>query len=137
MRVVPGGKVREQRLDDRAQEFPRVDERLVGRQHRYGYAPTVGRGQEQGTTLLKHDLRRATTTTREFRTGTEIGEFVFEPNSPDAAEDDGVLLGLAHDKAESRSDLLILDAATLDTIAAVHLPVRVPTGFHGNWLPAA
>ncbi len=33
-----GGKVIEQRLDDRGQEFPRVDERLVSRRHRYGYA---------------------------------------------------------------------------------------------------
>jgi len=33
------GKVRESRFDDRGQEFPRVDERLVGKRHRYGYAP--------------------------------------------------------------------------------------------------
>jgi carotenoid cleavage dioxygenase len=32
------GKLVEERLDDRGQEFPRVDERLVGRRHRYGYA---------------------------------------------------------------------------------------------------
>ena len=38
------GKVRESRVDDRGQEFPRVDERLVGKRHRYGYAPTVGEG---------------------------------------------------------------------------------------------
>jgi len=31
-------KVTEERLDDTGQEFPRVDERLVGRPHRYGYA---------------------------------------------------------------------------------------------------
>ena len=38
------GKVRESRFDDRGQEFPRVDERLVGKRHRYGYAPAVGEG---------------------------------------------------------------------------------------------
>ena len=68
----------------RAQEFPRVDERRVGRRHRYGYAPAVGRGPEQGGALLKHDLQRGTTTTREFGPGKEVGEF-----APDAAEDDG------------------------------------------------
>ena len=37
------GKVRESRVDDRGQEFPRVDERLVGKRHRYGYAPALAR----------------------------------------------------------------------------------------------
>jgi carotenoid cleavage oxygenase len=32
------GKVRETRLDDHPQEFPRIDDRLAGHQHRYGYA---------------------------------------------------------------------------------------------------
>ena len=36
------GKVVEERIDDRGQEFPRVDERLVGRPHRYGYAAWFG-----------------------------------------------------------------------------------------------
>ena len=31
------GKVLEERLDDRGQEFPRHDERLIGQPHRYGY----------------------------------------------------------------------------------------------------
>jgi carotenoid cleavage dioxygenase len=29
---------------------------------------------------------------------------------------------------------MILDAATLETVAAIHLPDRVPHGFHGNWI---
>ncbi len=32
------GKVIEERLDDRGQEFPRHDERLIGKPYRYGYA---------------------------------------------------------------------------------------------------
>lgn len=32
------GKVRETRLNDHPQEFPRADDRLVGRHYRYGYA---------------------------------------------------------------------------------------------------
>ncbi len=32
------GKVAQVRLDDRHQEFPRVDDRMTGRQHRYGRA---------------------------------------------------------------------------------------------------
>jgi len=29
----------------------------------------------------------------------------------------------------------VLDAGTLEPVASVHLPVRVPHGFHGNWVP--
>jgi carotenoid cleavage dioxygenase len=65
-----------------------------------------------------------------------VGEFVFVPNSSRSPEDDGVLMGFVYDASTDRSDLVILDAASLEKIAAVHLPVRIPFGFHGNWLPA-
>src|SRR5580700_3014745 len=32
------GKVTQQRLDDRGQEFPRIDDRIISRPHRYGYS---------------------------------------------------------------------------------------------------
>ena len=53
----------------------------------------------------------------------------------DAGEDDGVLMGLVHDDGRGTTDLQLLDAATLETVATVHLPARVPYGFHGNWVP--
>jgi carotenoid cleavage dioxygenase len=45
-------------------------------------------------------------------------------------------MGLVHDRATATADLRMLDAGTLDDVASVRIPVRVPTGFHGNWLPA-
>lgn len=136
--IDPGaGKVREEIVDDRPQEFPRIDERLVGRRHRYGYALALaGRGATPSDTIVKHDFVRGTTATKSFGPGKEVGEFVFEPTAPGAAEDDGVLMGFVYDAATDRSDLVLLDAASLDTVARVHLPVRVPHGFHGNWVPA-
>ncbi|MFE6921011.1 carotenoid oxygenase family protein [Nocardia sp. NPDC057663] len=129
------GKVRETRLDDRSQEFPRIDDRLVGREHRYGYTmESLGGGSPAGA-LIKHDLRRDTSLVKSLGTDRQASEFVFVPRGPDAAEDDGVLLGYSYDRQTDRSDLLILDAQTLDTVAAVHLPSRVPNGFHGNWMP--
>jgi carotenoid cleavage dioxygenase len=132
------GKVLEERLDDRGQEFPRVDERLVGRRHRYGYSVAVVEDREGhqdfgANAVLKHDLAGGTAVARTFANGSSVGEVVFVPNSPDAGEDDGVLMGYAYDGERGASDLLLLDAGSLDTVAAVHLPVRVPHGFHGNW----
>ena len=36
------GTVSQQRLDDRGQEFPRVDDRIISRPHRYGYSAVIG-----------------------------------------------------------------------------------------------
>lgn len=134
---VATGKVTEQRLDDHAQEFPRVDERLVGRRHRFGY--TVGHTSTVESAapdaILRHDLVKSETRRVEFGAGREPGEFVFVPSTPDAAEDDGVVMGFVYDRVANRSDLVLLDAATLETVGAVHLPARVPHGFHGNWVP--
>jgi carotenoid cleavage dioxygenase len=133
------GKVIEERLDDRGQEFPRIDERLTGRRHRYGYAAAVGTAASSidGTdTLLKHDLASGRTQVRSFGPASRVGEFVFVPSGPDAGEDEGVVMGFVHDNETGRTNLTLLDAETLDTMATVHLPARVPYGFHGNWIPS-
>jgi carotenoid cleavage oxygenase len=126
-------KLREARFDDRGQEFPRVDERRVGLPHRYGYVPTARAG---AGALLKHDFVKGRTQSRTFGPDKALGEFVFQPSSQDAAEDDGVLMGYVYDRADDRSELAILDAQTLQDVAAIKLPHRVPAGFHGNWLPS-
>jgi carotenoid cleavage dioxygenase len=131
------GKVRESRLDDRGQEFPRVDKRLTGKQHRYGYAPEVGERGARGSTLRKHDFVRGTTQLHSFGDGKVLGEFVFHPSSADAVEDDGVLMGYVYDRPTDHSELAILDAHTVSQIASVKLPHRVLAGFHGNWVPSA
>jgi carotenoid cleavage dioxygenase len=131
------GRVREERLDDTAQEFPRVDERLVGRRHRYGYAVGYAPGSASvPNAILKHDLTNGSTQPTIFGPGREPGEFVFVPSRPDAAEDDGVAMGFVYDRSTDRSDLVLLDGRTLETVGTVHLPARVPHGFHGNWVPA-
>ena len=129
------GKVRESRIDERGQEFPRIDERLVGRRHRYGYAAAFGDENDGTDRLHKHDLVGGGTAERAFGAGKQLSEFVFHPRSIDAAEDDGVLMGYVYDAATDRSELAILDAQTLQDVASVNLPHRVPAGFHGNWLP--
>ncbi|HUO49003.1 MAG TPA: carotenoid oxygenase family protein, partial [Acidimicrobiales bacterium] len=128
------GKVVEERLDDRGQEFPRVDERLVGRRHRFGY---TGAFLESESALVKHDLDRRTSERRPLPSAGGAHEAVFVPSSPLAAEDDGWVLALTYDPDTDRSDLLVLNAGdfTGEPAAVVHLPCRVPFGFHGNWVP--
>jgi carotenoid cleavage dioxygenase len=125
------GKVIESRIDDRGQEFPRIDERLTGRRHRYGY--TVGVGDDD--CVVKHDLGSGGTTVKRLGPGRIPSEFGFVPAGPDSAEDEGVLIGYVYDGESDRSELALLDAQTLESVGSVQLPARVPQGFHGNWIP--
>jgi carotenoid cleavage dioxygenase len=143
------GKVKQERLDDRGQEFPRVDDRIISRPHRYGYSAAIGEVERAITAkgdfsddafsnaLLKHDLKAGTNQAREFGRDATVGEAVFAPASPDAAEDDGYVMAFVHNPERGASDLVILSSQdfTGDPVATVHLPARVPLGFHGNWMP--
>ncbi len=132
------GATRNETLDDHPQEFPRVDERLVGKPYRYGYTAGVGKGFRQDAISRIDTL----TGTVERRTDTDrcgYGEPVMVPRHEGAAEDDGWVVALRHVWATDRSELAVFDAADItgDPVAVVHLPARVPNGFHGNWIPDA
>ena len=132
------GKVREHRLDDRPQEFPRHDARRVGLPYRYGYTAAARGGEMTFGALIKHDLEQGTRESREAPAGVSFMEPVFVPASDGAAEDEGWVMVYTYDAARNGSDVLILDARDLtgDPVATVRLPGRVPYGFHGNWVPA-
>lgn len=59
-------------------------------------------------------------------------EALFVPDSESAAQGEGWLLSYAWNRAEDRSDLVILDATDLASgpVATIELPQRVPFGFH-------
>ncbi len=131
-----GSAVRAQQLDDLPQEFPRHDERLTGRRHRYGYGAVVREPFVHGP-IVKHDLDAGTREVHDFGPGRMSLEPVFVPRAADAAEDDGWLLSYVYDAGTGLSDVVILAAQDVagDPVATVHLPVRVPFGFHGSWVP--
>ena len=148
--IDPGaGKVTQQRLDDRGQEFPRVDDRIISRPHRYGYSAVIGEVNRAITAtgdfgddafsnaLIKHDLARGGNQAHEFGRDATVGEAVFAPSSAEAAEDDGYVMAFVHNPDRGASDFVILAAQDFagDPVATVHLPVRVPLGFHGSWIP--
>lgn len=56
-----------------------------------------------------------------------------------AGEDDGYLLVFLHDEEENKSYFAIYDAKTMSSnaLATVHLPQRVPYGFHGTFFSEA
>ncbi|MYS42633.1 9-cis-epoxycarotenoid dioxygenase [Streptomyces sp. SID5998] len=122
------GTVREEQVDDRAGEFPRVDDRLGGLAAPRGHITC-------GTSLVRYDLATGSCAVHDFGPGRTPGEAAFAP-ADDTPGGPGWLLTYVHDAATDRSDLVVLDADDLaaDPVAVIHLPARVPFGFHGNWL---
>ena len=55
-----------------------------------------------------------------------------------AGEGEGWLLSYVYERSTRSSDLVILDAEHVEKgpVAEIHLPQRVPHGFHGVWVPA-
>ena len=136
------GRVREERLDDRGQELPRIDDRLVGRRHRYGYSNLVPSQRDGRVTiggLLQHDLRTGRSVQARLGPGKAASEGVFVPARDGAGEDEGWVLSVVYDPARDGSDLVILDATDFGgrPVATVGLPQRVPFGFHGTWVASA
>lgn len=112
-----------------------------GGPHRFAYTVgieggfLVGAGAALSTPLYKQDCVTGSSTVASLDPDLLIGEMVFVPNPSARAEDDGILMGYGWHRGRDEGQLLLLDAQTLESIATVHLPQRVPMGFHGNWAP--
>ena len=135
------GAVTETQLDEISHGFPRVDERRVGLPNRYGWAVAERPGSqgqmEDPGVVVKYDLEKGTSSSHDFGPNAHPAEFVFAPGSDSAGEDEGFAMGFVYDDSRDSSDLVILDATNLNAppVARIHLPQRVPYGFHGSWLP--
>lgn len=127
-------------LDDARVEFPRVDDRRVGRPHRHAALAT-----ETGRVDLlpgEYDAVRwfdtATGATRVWAAGDlSLGEPVFAPEPGQDAEDRGHWLTFATDRTDGASWFLVIPAEdpASGPVARARIPVRVPLGLHGCWLP--
>ncbi|MFD6222381.1 carotenoid oxygenase family protein [Nocardia asteroides] len=133
------GTVAEEQIDDEAVEYPRVADTVIGRCHRFGYVSSFSlEPRPSHSDIHRYDLSAGSVRhTHRLPDGHTCGEAVFVPRHGSTSEDDGYLLTFAHDRARGTGYLLILDAGDLAgaPVAEVHLPVRVPTGFHGIWIP--
>jgi carotenoid cleavage dioxygenase len=138
------GTVREERVDDRPAEFPRVADSVVGLKHRYGYMmaipdnPDYSNPMGQTGAIVKYDRETGARTEYVLGRGRLPGEPVFVPADGGTAEDDGYLMTYVYDAESDSSEFIVLDAATMDQtpVASIGLP-RIPFGFHGNWIDSA
>lgn len=134
------GACNERQLGERGAEFPRIDDRLVGRKNRYGYAArdrgTKGGLDDTWSTIVRYDREGGRSEVHDFGRWQWPSEPVFVPRTADAAEDDGFVLCVVYDGRADGSYLAILDARNIDAppLARCHLEHRIPMGFHGNFV---
>jgi carotenoid cleavage dioxygenase-like enzyme len=138
------GVVSIQQLDDRLCEFPRIDDRRVGRAHRYFHAaakdPDAPGGVGIWNALLRYDLRTGAIVERRMGK-TASGEVTFAPRTDAGGsdEDAGYLLTYAYDSESLETRFLILTAADIRgaPVATLRMPHRVPVGLLGSSLPGS
>jgi carotenoid cleavage dioxygenase len=135
-----GNRVREQTLDDTPVEFPRIDPAAAGTRHRYAYLTQLGDDPSRPSfqQLVKYDLVRDEVVRFDPGPLRSPTEPVFVRAADGTNEDEGWVLSVVYDAARGASDLVILDATSFagPPVATVHLPARVPFGFHGSWIPS-
>lgn len=123
---------------ERLLELPTVDRRSTGRPTRHAWL--VETVEDPDTIVFRGVVRRDGTTGAldSWAPGPTAvpGELTFVPGDTDAAEGEGWVLTYTTDLTRARSDLVVLDATDLAAgpVARVHLPSRVPFGFHGTWV---
>ena len=136
------GAVTETTARRRVPRFPRVDDgssgcatATAGRSRR----GRRGRLLDQPGVVVKYDLDQGGSSVFDLGPHAHPGEFVFVREDDDSAEDAGWAMGFVYDDTTDRSDLVILDATdpAAEPVARVHLPRRVPHGFHGSWISDA
>ncbi|MFT4199163.1 carotenoid oxygenase family protein [Gordonia sp. (in: high G+C Gram-positive bacteria)] len=111
-------------------EFPRVDDRLLTREHRC--IATVGAAHgDSGVveSLWFHDVRTGTDTA--WSPGVAIGEPIYIPGD---GHDYWGAIGTDPQTLLSRFYLLSAEAPGDGPLATIDLPIRVPQGLHGTWV---
>jgi carotenoid cleavage dioxygenase len=125
-------------VDESPNEFPRHRGSLTAKPYRYGYCASLSTDPTAGWPTVKHDLITGERRVFDHGPGRAAGEPVFVPRThgADAVEDDGWLVTFVHDLAAGSAEFVVIDAQDFDRgeVARVHLPQRVPYGFHGNWV---
>ncbi|MEM9529939.1 MAG: carotenoid oxygenase family protein [Pseudomonadota bacterium] len=130
------GATSEGPVDDAIGEFPTINLDVTGRPSRYAYLATIPDTSTQVFDgIMKYDYERGAASTLKFPANCFGSEPAFAPRVDAAGEDDGYVVTIVSNVLEDTASLWVMDAADLAAgpLAQVHLPQRVPLGFHGTW----
>lgn len=136
------GIVSRKPLSSQCLELGVINPRFVGKKNRYAYM-SIGAPLPKlcGVSKLDFDSAKGTSieecvvASRLYGESCFGSEPFFVPRSSDlkAEEDDGYIVAFVHTERTCISSFVVMDAQspTLEIVASVELPARVPYGFHG------
>lgn len=141
------GAVVQERLDELGGDFPRINEAYLGVENRYRYMVAFSGVPDvigHFDTVVSYDDLSGDRATWFAGPGMVVGEAVFVADPSGVAENDGWLLAMVSPRnptansstgVAATTDLVVIDARDVAAgpVARMHLPDRLPFGFHGNF----
>jgi carotenoid cleavage dioxygenase-like enzyme len=132
------GKTKERRLSDTLGEFPRMDNRRLGRRSRYSFVPRIAPSHTlafDGLVKVDHETGREIACA--YPKGWVGGEAVVAPRTGSTAEDDAYVVTFMAHADSGESALWVWSARDFgEPIAKVGVGARVPAGYHAWWVSA-
>ncbi|PHT99317.1 9-cis-epoxycarotenoid dioxygenase NCED1, chloroplastic [Capsicum chinense] len=111
-----------------------VNRNKLGRKTQYAYL-AIAEPWPKVSGFAKVALSTGKVQKHMYGDGRYGGEPLFLPRNVNSEkEDDGYILAFCHDEKTWKSELQIVNAMTLELVATVELPSRVPYGFHGTFI---
>ena len=132
------GAVTDTKISDIYCEFSRADDRRCGLAYRYGFATASNREWNDAhgyNCTVRFDFERGEQQLWEYGPEANAGEPVFVPNPDSEREEDGFVMCYVYNPGEDPF-ISILSAGDIAAgpVAKVHVPGRIPNGFHANWM---
>ena len=124
--------VSEEIVSEQSQDFPTHNPRVVARKYQYAYTSWLDLGH-----TCRTDMETGETNLHNHGEGRFGAEPLFIPREDGKNEEDGWVMVVVNDENNGPAELVILDANDINQkpVARIHLPQRVPDGFHGSWVP--
>jgi carotenoid cleavage dioxygenase-like enzyme len=127
--------------------LPRMDDRFISLPYRYGYMGyadptrpfdvklTGDRAFPITNCLGRYHLTNGKLDTLFVGSNGTLQEACFVPRNSKAPEGEGYLVAVYNNLADSRSELIVVEAQRMEEIARVILPFDIPVQVHGAWAP--
>lgn len=134
------GETKEGHINQVNMEFPYINRHYMGKKNRYSYLQYIPyEAPATFEALVKFDYETGDMQRYDYGDGVFGSEAPFAPKANAQSEDDGYVVTYVTDTNTWKSSCLIFDAKDIEKgpICKIHIPHRLPAGFHTLWVDGA